>query len=544
MLVCAANIPYFDIFFKNINASIWNWIDEPAFVTEMILKESSFFIYLIVYLIINFLFCFLLYKVYKYFWGKVQNANRIFNLQNSLYSFLMGILFLGACFIGGRGRVEMKSPIRIGTAYFSNNAFFNQLGLNPNFVIINTSLEMIKNKSKEIRFMDNQEAIHNVKQYLNITSENPNSPIARIIPANDSIRNKNIVLILMEGMNTYYFQYDSIETKVPFLKNLLAKSTYFPNFYSAGVHTCNGIYSSLISYPALLMQHPMKSGEMLLYGSMPSVLKDNGYRNIYFSTHDDQFDNVGGFLMANQFDQIISQKDYPNKEVLSNLGVPDDYMFRFSIDRLKKVSEPFFATFLTASNHAPYIIPSYFTPLSEKIEEQIIEYSDWAIKQFFELAENESWYDNTIFVLTGDHGSSRGEHLYDASLSFYNIPFIIYEADKNEAIIIDNLGGQIDIFPTIMGIFGLEYRNNTFGVDIINEKRPYMFFASDNTFSCIDHEWYYVNRIGGHESLYRLADRNGVDLIALYPEIASEMKKYAASMMQCAQYMIKENLVR
>jgi len=76
MLVCAANIPYFNVFFKNINASIWNWIDEPAFVTEMILKESSFFIYLIVYLIINFLFCFLLYKVYKYFWGKVFSMRK------------------------------------------------------------------------------------------------------------------------------------------------------------------------------------------------------------------------------------------------------------------------------------------------------------------------------------------------------------------------------------------------------------------------------------------------------------------------------------
>jgi len=542
LLVCAANIPYFNVFFKNINASIWNWIDEPAFVAEMIVKESRFWIYFIVYLIVNFAFCFALYKVYRYFWNKVKNIEQRFNYRFSLYSFFIGILLLGVCFIGGRGRIELKSPIRVGTAYFSNNVFLNQLGLNPNFVLLNTSLEQINGKSKEVKLMDNSEAIRNVREYLNITSDDPDSPIARMIPAADSVQRKNVVLILMESMTSYYLYSDSTDTKVPFLKDLLTKSVHFPNFYSAGVHTFNGIYSSLFSYPALLSQHSMKSGDMLSYAGMPAVLRNHGYRTIYFSTHDAQFDNVGGFLMANQVEQIISQKDYPGKEVLSNLGVPDDYMFRFSMDYLNNAPEPFFATFLTASNHPPYIIPSYFTPRSDKIKEQIVEYSDWAVQQFFELAEKEKWYENTIFVITGDHGASVGG--YDALFSYHQVPFIVYEPEKNEAKMVDHLGGQIDIFPTIMGVLGLEYHNNTFGIDILNEQRPYMFFSSDDAFECIDHEWYYVHRTGGDESLYRHVDKNGVDVIDSYPEIAAEMKKYATSMLQATQYVIKEGLVR
>ena len=543
LLVCAANIPYFNVFFKNINASIWNWIDEPAFVTDMIAKERSIWLYLVGFLIVDFVFCFILYRIYRCFWKRTSQIHDKPKRISLLYSTLTGMVVLVLCFYGMRGRLEQKSPIRIGTAFFCNNAFLNQLGLNPNFVLLDTSLEAQKKKQQEVRLMPTDEAIRNVRHYLNITDNDPYSPIARTIPAKDIIQKKNVVLILMESMSANHLLVDSANSRVPFLRRLKEQSIYFPNFYSAGTHTFNGVYSSLFSYPPLLNQHSMKTGNILSHACMPSVLSANGYTTFYFSTHDEQFDNIGGYLSANHIERIIAQKDYPRKEVLSSLGVPDDYMFRFAIDPLKNTSEPFFATFLTASNHQPFIIPSYFTPREGKIEEQIVEYSDWSLQQFFELAEKESWFENTIFILTGDHGSSKGDHLYDVSLAYHQVPLIIYEPETKEAKVIDHLGGQIDMFPTVMGMLGLAYRNNTFGVDIIAEERPYMFFSSDNSFECIDHEWYYVNRIGGHESLYRHTDKNGIDLISTYPAVADSMRRYAASMIQAAQFMIKEEKV-
>lgn len=548
LLVCAANIPYFNVFFKNINASIWNWMDETGFVVEMILKENNFWIYILIYLIINFIFCFILLKTYRYFWHKAKKNQVKLNYRYVIFTFFTGVIFLGLCFIGIRGRIEQKSPIRIGTAYFCNNAFLNQLGLNPNFVLLSTTLEAKKNKAKELNLMPENEAIENVRKYLEIDGEDIcsdiHSPIARLVPAKDTIQKKNIILILMESMSANYLLADSVHTNVPFLQSLLSKSTYFPNFYSAGIHTFNGVYSTLFSYPALLNQHSMKSGEIQLYAGMPAILKENGYRTLYFSTHDEQFDNIGGFLSANQMEQVIAQKDYPKKEVLSNLGVPDDYMFRVSVKYLNEAQPPFFATFLTASNHQPFMIPDYFTPREGKMEERIVEYSDWALQQFFESIENEPWFYNTIFVLTGDHGSSKGEYLYDVSLTYHQVPLIIYEPSRPEAKIIERFGGQIDIFPTIMGLLGLEYRNNTFGTDILENSRPYTFFSSDNSFECIDDEWFYVHRINGHESLYRHVDKNGIDLIDAHPEIADSMRKYTESMLQTAQYMIKTGKVR
>ena len=44
-------------------------------------------------------------------------------------------------------------------------------------------------------------------------------------------------------------------------------------------------------------------------------------------------------------------------------------------------------------------------------ETQIVEYADWALRKFFEEARKQPWFDNTIFVLEGDHGLSL-IHIY------------------------------------------------------------------------------------------------------------------------------------
>lgn len=235
------------------------------------------------------------------------------------------------------------------------------------------------------------------------------------------------------------------------------------------------------------------------------------------------------------------------KEVRSNLGVCDDYMFKTSIsvlNRFAKSGKPFFATFLTASNHQPYIIPDYFKPRATETIDQIIEYTDWSLQQFFNWASKQSWYNNTLFVITGDHGSSIGDRLYDVSLAYHQVPLIFFSPSDQTARVEDRLGAQIDIFPTIMGRLGLGYTNLTFGVDLFKEKRPYVFFSSDNSLECVDDEFFYVKRLGGEESLYRYVDKDPKDYKADYPDRVDRMKEYAESMIQSAQYIVKNSKVK
>ena len=86
-------------------------------------------------------------------------------------------------------------------------------------------------------------------------------------------------------------------------------------------------------------------------------------------------------------------------------------MFEFSIPIINKLAEkdkPFFAAYLTTSDHGPYILPEYFKPKSTKnknIGHFIIEYADWSLKKYIKLAEKEKWFNNTIFVFVADHGA-------------------------------------------------------------------------------------------------------------------------------------------
>lgn len=91
----------------------------------------------------------------------------------------------------------------------------------------------------------------------------------------------------------------------------------------------------------------------------------------------------------------------------------DDFMYQYALPILNEragTGNPFFSVLLSISNHPPYVIPPYFHPHSDVLEEQIVEYADWSIRQFMQAAEKQPWFDNTIFVFLGDHGK-WWEHL-------------------------------------------------------------------------------------------------------------------------------------
>lgn len=531
----SANIPYYLQFNKPINASIWNWLTEPRFVLKMMFYEASFLIYILLFFVIA-----IVYSLAISRWTKRHIARTEDMAPTQIHyglPIVYSILLLFLVFIGMRGRIAVKSPIRIGTAYFCNDQFMNQAGLNPVFVLMRSSIDMQKENMRTVNLADGKTSFENAAKQLGMTTDS--TSWFRQTAAADTVMKKNVVVILMES-----FCSDLLEWKdrTPFVNSLIDKSIYFKNTYSAGIHTMNGIHSTMFGYPALLNQHPLKSIKPF-YG-MPSAFIDNGYSTMYFTTHDDQFDNVGGFLIANGFENIYAQKDYPKSEVKSNLGVVDDYMLRYAVNKLseyeKQNTKPFFATMLTASNHQPYIIPEYFTPKEGDIRRKIVEYSDWALSRFFEEAQKQDWYQNTIFVLLGDHGSPAGLNLYDVSLIYHQIPLLIFEPGKeNQARTIKNIAGQIDVFPTVMGILGLPYRNETFGIDLLKDKRDYIFFSSDDSYACVDSTFYYVNRMDGRESLYNYSQNSAEDSISFYREKAAEMDDYAKTMIQAAQYIIK-----
>lgn len=540
-LISGIDLTYFHHFFSRFSVAGLQWADDASFIFSMIFQEFGFWWVIFPISISIFIFIKLLNRFTLSLATKIEPS--IFSIKNRVTSILLSILTLGFIFLGIRGRLESKSPIRVGTAYFSNYAFINQAGLNPTFTFLRSYLDAQKNKEQTIKILDEKVALQNTQSFLNTSGIDSISPIARQITPDSINQNpQNVILVLMESMSANKMsRFGNTDNLTPFLDSIANHGICFDNIYSAGTHTFNGIYSTIFSMPALFTKHTMKGVEIPKLKGIGTILKQHGYSTSYFTTHDDQFDNVGGFLKSNDFELIISQKNYPTEKVKSTLGVPDDYMFEFAINEINQLHQkqkPFLSVMMTASDHGPYTIPEYFTPKQPNdVKKQIVEYADWSIRKFIDLAKQEPWFNNTIFAFIADHGAFMDSD-YDVPLSYNHVPFIIYSPQLiTESQTLKNYGGQIDVFPTLMNLVGLPYINNTLGIDLLKETRPYIYFCNDDKMGVINEEYFYIYRKTSAASLYRYNENDRKDYINSLTQQAEQMKNYGISNMQTGQFL-------
>ena len=520
--VSTADIPYFNQFYDRFSVGAFEWMESYKIVISMIFQEPKYFLFIIPFILLEIVFYILLKKIFEQE-NETQKINFFLNTFVSL-------IFLAIVFLGIRGRIEEKSPIRIGTAYFSNNSFLNKLGLNPSFTLIRSYLDSKDEDNRVVKFMDDKLAIE--------------MAIAREVQPDTLLSAQpNVVLIIMESMSAAKMKrYGSTEELTPFLDSLSHNSIYFENIYTAGKHTFNGIFSTLFSFPALYRQHSMKTNNQ--YDGISTSLLKNGYSTTYFTTHDSQFDNIEGFLRSNNFQNVISQSDYPVSEVKTTLGVPDDFMFRFSIPKINELSErenPFFVTFMTTSDHSPFYVPEYFQPKAKAIESQIVQYADWSLQQFIQLASKEAWFNNTIFVFVADHGAAI-DAKYDISLNYFHTPLIIYAPELFKANEVhQKIGSQIDVYPTVMGLIKQKYVNNTLGIDLLNEERKFTIINDDDKVGILDTDYLCIMKNNGAKlELYKYKEQDKSNYFDQEQEKALEMADYAKSNMQVHQIMISE----
>ncbi|MBQ4205481.1 MAG: sulfatase-like hydrolase/transferase, partial [Bacteroidales bacterium] len=372
--ICAADIPYFDQFFDRFNITAFEWMatGDSVFVFKMIFEEPTYILMMLPVLGAGF--------VFWYFCNRILKNSTGWEDVNYWRYGIYTVLLWGLVFIGMRGRLNEKSPIMVGTAYFCNNAMLNQLGLNPNFTLVRSYLDGKDPDNQSVSFMSDDAAIAIVQEYLAIDNPDDNFPIARKVVGDTVSRDYNVIVVIMEGMSYNKTAHGGNTLNLtPFLDSLMDNSLSFNNCYTTGTHTYCGIYSTSVSYPVIFRNQALKHIPVLQYDGLAATLQKFGYQTVYFTTHDKEFDNVAGFLTQNGVERIISQADYPASEVKTTLGVPDDYMFRFAMpifDEMASNNKPFCATMMTASDHGPFYVPDYFKPRNtDDIRYQITEYA-------------------------------------------------------------------------------------------------------------------------------------------------------------------------
>ncbi len=267
------------------------------------------------------------------------------------------------------------------------------------------------------------------------------------------LEGKNVIFIHMESIQTFLIdmQVNGIEL-TPTINKLSKEGMYFNNFYpqvSTGTSSDTEFTLNTSLMPAL-------SGTVFVsyynreYVTIPKVLKDKGYYT--FSMHANLASMWNRDMMHPSlgYDNFYSSTSFNiTDETSVGLGLTDQEFFKQAQSILEKIeveNDNYMGTMIQLSNHSPFyatpknpqIYDNYgkldltntYTVIDEETNEpktitdnylegtklgnylKSAHYADMALGEFFKYVEESPYYEDTIFVLYGDHDAKLNKNEY------------------------------------------------------------------------------------------------------------------------------------
>ncbi|MGM8363658.1 LTA synthase family protein [Flavobacterium sp. ARAG 55.4] len=324
-------------------------------------------------------------------------------------------------------------------------------------------------------------------QNNSVYTKNKNSIHRTITDSIPSLKNKNVVFVLVESLSGNFLkEFGNTENITPFLDSLAQKSIFFEDLYATGTRTVRGMEAVTLCIPPTPGQSIVKRPENSNLFTVSNVFKSKGYDCNFFYGGDGYFDNMNAYFGGNGFTiydrgrgSVLSDKI---KTVRNNInddevtfenawGICDEDIFNKMLqvaDAQYKNNKPFFNFVMTTSNHRPFTYPSGKIDIPSGTSRQgAVKYTDFALKELLEKAKTKPWFKNTVFVIIADHcASSAGKDEID--VANYHIPAFIVNLPENQYQKIAKQCSQIDLWPTLFSLFHWNYESDFFGKDVLN----------------------------------------------------------------------------
>lgn len=539
LLAGLTDIGYYDYYNSRLNTGVFSWMGTPILMLKVVFLDINYWVYIIFGLLFTW-WCYLFLT-----WLASQLLMGNYEPKSHFKLAFQSIIIAGLLMLGVRGSFNEKRPLDPSESIISKYTTINNLSINGLFNLIHSF------KNREIDFFEEEVAYAAVQKYFNYKPLYIDYPLSRIQKARSAEKKKNVVLIIMESMSANQMGlYGNTDNLTPFLDSLAKQSICFPNIYTSGVHTHNGLYSTMYSQPAILDRIAIREGVLVNqhYYGLPHILKEKGFRTHFLITGDGEYDSMYSFFPQNGFDKFICQDFFEEDDVVNQWGVSDHVLFNKTIafmDSSYEDKKPFLMTYMTISTHSPYGIPEEGVARKLKAktrEDQSYEYADWSIQQFMQQAATKPWYNETVFVFVADHGQ-KFDVVYDMSLAYHHCPLIIYDPATKPVSWNEKIGLQIDVFPTVMSYLNIEFENNTLGTDLFTHTRPYAYFTADDKIGVIDNEHFYIERLDGNTGLYNYKTTSLDDVSANHKDKVKAMENYSHSMLQTSYSLIEKHLV-
>ncbi|UZT99780.1 sulfatase-like hydrolase/transferase [Chryseobacterium fluminis] len=356
-----------------------------------------------------------------------------------------------------------KIPSQGNMVLNSTFSFFRTLGTN-NF--------------KEVHFVDEKFIDENIQPYKQYDRKVQNKP--------------NIVIFIVESFSREYsgaFNKDkNIKDYVsytPFMDSLATESLIFPNTFANGRQSIHGMSSVLAGIPSLTDAFTSSPYSNQKIQSIVSVCNELGYDTSFY--HGAPNGSMGFFGFGNilGFKHYFGKTEYNNDKDFDGMwAIWDEPFLQYFAENVGK-PQPFMATVFTASSHHPFKIPEKYNGKFKKGPSQMhepIQYTDYSIKKYFETAKKQPWFNNTIFVFTGDHTNEIYYPEYEKAMNRFAVPMILYSPNPEYNLkgVNQEFAQQIDIYPTLADLVGYHKKIRSWGRSLVSDKKyPAIIANSD-----------------------------------------------------------------
>lgn len=318
---------------------------------------------------------------------------------------------------------------------------------------------------------------------------------------------KNVIFITLESLQTFVINNTLHGEEItPFLNEFINESYYFENFYHQTEQgkTADSEFimeNSLYGLPSGSVYFTHAQNE---YYSSPQILNKHGYKtavlhanNKSFWNRDVMYDNLGIDLFHD-----IKSYDVTDENSVG-WGLKDVDFFDQSIKYLHDLPEPYYARFITLTNHHPFDLDEEdatiepFDSNSRTLNQyfQTVRYMDEAVEKFINQLKDEGIYDDSIIVMMGDHygisdfhNNAMSEYLDKEEITPYDhvqlqrVPFYIH-IPGHDGEIISDIAGQVDVKPTLLHLLGINDPNElSFGTNLFGPNRKAFIALRDGSF--------------------------------------------------------------
>ena len=364
-------------------------------------------------------------------------------------------------------------------------------------------------------------------------------------------KDKNLIFILAEGFNSIAVD----ENLTPTLYKLVNSGFVFNNFYTpVFLSTTGGEFQATTGLiPTQNILNLWKKNKPKISYALGNSFRKIGYTAnayhdwtyTYYSRHDTMktlgFDSYMG--IGNGLEKLMDGKWIPRDVDMMN--VTTDFY----------TSEDKFVTYyVTVSGHAPYNYGSgNSTATRYKAETENLPYStpvkaylatqmelDRALETLINKLNEKGILDDTVIALVGDHYpytltidqvNEVSDYTRDEVVEVNRSNFILWNSEMDEPVQVDKVGSQIDVLPTLLNLFGIEYDSRLMmGQDILSDNPGVAIFSNRSWVS--DYGTYFSS---GKEFLPK-------ENVEIPEDYVGEMNRSVANKFTMSQSFLKYNI--